>query len=46
MAHTFKQYAFVPRVTNTLFRMLEAIDDEVLPPIPAVASSTWQLPPS
>jgi hydroxymethylglutaryl-CoA reductase (NADPH) len=44
MAHTFKQYNFLPRMTNTLFRMLDVLDTEELPEIPLGASGGWPHP--
>ncbi|HEY2515656.1 MAG TPA: phosphotransferase [Polyangiaceae bacterium] len=41
MAHTFKQYKFLPRVVETLFRMLDVVDQENLPELPLGASSAW-----
>ncbi len=41
MAHTFKQYKFLPRVAASIFRMLEVLDTEELPEIPLGASSAW-----
>ncbi len=41
MAHTFKQYKFLPRFTHTLFRMLEVLDTEEIPEIPLGMSSAW-----
>jgi NADP-dependent 3-hydroxy-3-methylglutaryl-CoA reductase len=41
MAHTFKQYKFLPRVVDTLFKMLSAVDTEELPDIPLGHSNAW-----
>jgi NADP-dependent 3-hydroxy-3-methylglutaryl-CoA reductase len=41
MAHTFKQYRFLPHVTHTLFRLLEVLDTEDLPDVPVGMSGAW-----
>jgi hydroxymethylglutaryl-CoA reductase (NADPH) len=41
MAHTFKQYNFLPRLTHTLFRMLEVLDTQDIPEVPLGMSSAW-----
>ncbi len=41
MAHTFKQYNFLPRFTHTLFRLLDVLDTEDMPEVPLGMSSAW-----
>jgi len=41
MAHTFKQYNFLPRLIHTLFRLLDVLDTEEFPEVPLGMSSAW-----
>ena len=43
MAHTLKHYDFLPRVTETAFRLLRLLDDEELPPLSALTSGAWRM---